>query len=50
VRGGRQNETRRRRQGEGDRTKLEEQDEGRETNSNGGAAFTPPTPSGGNAT
>jgi hypothetical protein len=29
------------------RKKLEEQDdEGRETNSNGGTAFTPPTPSG----
>jgi hypothetical protein len=36
--------------GVGDRTKLEEEDEGRETNSNGGATFIPPTPSGGNAT
>jgi hypothetical protein len=36
--------------GVGDRTKPEEEDEERETNSNGGVAFTPPTPSGGNAT
>jgi hypothetical protein len=28
------------------RTKPEEEDEGRKTNSNGGAAFIPPTPSG----
>jgi hypothetical protein len=36
--------------GVGDRTKPEEEDEGKETNSTGGAAFIPPTQSGGNAT
>jgi hypothetical protein len=48
--GGRYNETRRGRRGEGDRTKPDGEDEGKKTNSNGGAAITPPTPSGGNST